>query len=274
MWQKLKDTLFQPPETRWLAWLGVTPLFVLASAIFALLAFSPFHAIVLLLALFANLIFWRVAANIGVITIVAVVAFALFCFPSERIWWNACWLVSLVSGLMVTLFVIPEARRFFQARGKRIEEFAKDAELWQHRFTTMKEKLDEDRRLWEGEIELLRKEIEEKKSHVNSLKTLLEVIHRESAQAAKRIQELKERAEPEDFEIEGKVITKEEVGRIVNDLNFYRTQHYQVNQLLTEATEKLKMQEAAIQERQKRNQSLLGTNAKKSISLKDLAKKV
>lgn len=251
-WRKLEEYLFHPPSVRWLVWLYCGPLFVVGIATACLLAFSPYHSIILILTLFAHLAFWKVSPKIGLAAISALLIFAVFCLPQEMRWWNGIWLVSLASALVVSLYAISEATRFFKGSEKKAAESLKDAELWQNRFVTMQQKIVEDRKVWENEMDVLRGELEEKKSYVNSLKTLLEVIHRETAAAAKRIQDLQER-QVENFEIDGKVITKEEVEKIINDL---------------------KSQEIAIQERQKRNQSLLGTTKKKSISLKDLAPKV
>ena len=287
MWRKIESMAFAPQNSRLLIWICIGPLFLLAAAVVALLAHAPFNALVLLVSVLGIALSWKVSERVGSAIVAAVVIFALFCFQSltRDLWiWNAFWLITVTLGLGVSVFSIIEAKRYFHNESDRLQELLKDRDLWQSRFETIKEKIEQDREVWEREIDLAKEELAEKQGHVDSLRTLIEVTHREASVASKRMCELNEEVEKmwaekrvsntdtQPLTLDGKLITDQELKRIIDELNHFRTEYHQIHLLYEESKEKLKSQDALVQERQARNNTLLGTNNSKSISVKDLAK--
>lgn len=185
------------------------------------------------------------------------------------------WLSSLFLSLFIFSHFATEAKSYTSNLAAWGDVKEKEAKLWQNRFETIRERSREDRSVLEQEIDQARLELQDKQKHITSLKALVALSHRESNDAIKKAQELAEAVNKNQFEpleIEGKNIDQEELTRIIDELNFYRTEHYQVTLLLQEAKEKLRLQEEAIAQRQKRNQTLLSTSSPKAISLQDLAR--
>jgi len=277
LWKKLVIWAFEPKRKKLLGQMLLGPCFLLTTSTLILLIYAPYNAVLLLLSIFALALFQKESykINVSVITAISIFAFFTSSYIAEDLkFFNVLWLCSLILGLVISAYFVAKTKAFFRTKLKENTELEKELKLWQSRFETVKEKIDQDRQILEQEIESVQLEVQEKQKYITSLKTLINVAHRESNDATKKLikQSQDQKETKERLHYEGKLVDNKELKRIIDELNFFRTEHHQKTILLDEANEKLKKQVDAIEQRQKHHQTLLGTTASKSISLQDLAK--
>ncbi len=188
--KKIELYLFTPQNKTVFNWIFVGPFFLLFSAAVILLNYSLSyaHVILLLLALCTMASFYKVSAKIGVLLICINFTFAFALFSSVI---SFLWLISLVLSLIISLYAINEAKIFSVNEAKKIVDLTKEATLWRSRFETIKEKMLDDKKVVEDEIDRINKELHEKNDYILSLRSLIDVLNKELSSSIKQLEELK-----------------------------------------------------------------------------------
>jgi hypothetical protein len=163
----------------------------------------------------------------------------LFYFFLQREFTSLCFFSTLSSSAVVILSA-REGYDYFIKELKDKKEIESEKKLWEARFQTVKERMQEEKELLQGESEKWAKDIREKEEYIGSLKRLAATL------------QFRVNAEP-------KLIDN---GKEVEELK-NRLQEMQI---------KLEGQEDVKQKRRERNETLLATTGKGAIVLKDLAK--
>ncbi len=190
VWNQVREKLFPPPESKWLAWLIVPAYFLATSAIVVLAQTNLADAIVLFMALGVLVVY----AITGKKSLFLSGFFAFMATVTYLFWldWNVPWLGTIFLSLYLGYEITGEVQNIFHVKEIAEKDLRRDAELWQSRFEILREKIEEDKVIWESEIEKRQQAFEDKSKEMDSLRVLIGISHKETRRAEEKIDELKQ----------------------------------------------------------------------------------
>ena len=254
-WNRIREKLFPPPEARWLVWVVVPIYFLACSAIVLLIEKSPFHAGSLFLALAVQFVY----AITGNKSLFLAGFFGFIATVTYLFWldWNIAWLATLSISLYLGYEITGRVQTLFLEKETVQNELGQGVELWKTRFETLREKMSQDKEVWEGEISKHEQTVDEKKKEMDSLRVLIAISHKETRFAEEQIYELRKLKE----------------NSFGLDLHDIKAKYEETKLLLEKANQALDAQEEALRNRQTINELLQTKRSSKNpISLKDLSK--
>lgn len=250
---RFRDLSFAPKNSAFLMWLFAIPSFFVALAMTLIINMQSACGILMILAIAALFVFWKASSKLSAVFLTSVTLFFLYAltkWPQLEGPFERTWAISLLLALITSHYVLIEIRSYFQQSQSSSNEMLRDRDLWKTRFDTLQDKHREDVTIMEEEIEVARGDSEEMKRHVDSLRSLIEVTQEEAAALAKEKyegaftppepspKEMIEEMVSEKKEDE-EAISKEEVLKMLDELNHYRTEHYQLQLILEDFRKKL-----------------------------------
>ena len=283
LFARVKERAFTPDSSIFLMWLLIAPTFLLALAITFILQMHPACGVLFLLSVVSIWSFWKASKKWSTLYCIAITLFFLFSlltWDSMQSGFQKLWGWGLLFSILTSYMLISEVREYFQNRDDLGEEAAKERDLWRSRFETYQEKHATESLEMQEMVDASEKAQEELHRHVESLRRLIEVSQDESRLFAKEkyqlIDDLKlAKAEmPLETSEKKDTIEREEVMKLLDELNHYKAEHYQLQDIIEEYRKKfLKPNEPFQWQRwcgPEKNENSSQTKAK--ITLKDLTK--
>ena len=189
-WNRIREKLFPPPESKWLSWLIVPACFLVTSALVVLVQTNLKEAIALFMAL-------------GILVLYAITGkkslflggfFAFMGVVTYLFWleWNIPWLGTIFLSLYLSYEITGEVQNIFDVKENVEKDLRRDLDLWKSRFETLREKIGEDKQILETEIEKHEQIAIEKQRELESLRVLISISHKETRRAEDKIEELKQ----------------------------------------------------------------------------------
>lgn len=261
IWKKIRLNLFFPEEKRAVFWVLVGPILLLFSSIVLLCSFAPLQSLILTLGVVLLITSYFAPERIAQIYLGLTIIFSLYSLRGQTSMISATeliWTLQFILALYVAQQSIFHTKGFVLSSARLKKGLEDDNDLWRSRFDTLREKIANDRQVWESEIELAKAEVEEKVAYAQSLRRLVETAH-------SQIRMLEER-EPE--------------GQPLDEIRQNLVQTIDTMSLLKEKDDRIAQLESrlgefqnAVESRRSRNQELLQTNRDKPITLQSLARK-
>lgn len=235
----------------------IGPLGILLAASSLLLKGFPFYGITLFFASLLHIVFLFDKPLFSKSCFVSLILFSFFCLKGqakELFFFNLSWILSLLLSSALSYALRNRMRKGQRDLVEREEKWAKEAELWKHRFQITQEKKGEEERLLEEAL-VKQEELMEKLSLLEGKKPGLLIEGRELGEEEVRaiVEEFKEtKLQLKESEVEREALLEQ----------------------IQTAQREIERNEEVVQQRQLRNLNLLAKKERPSISLKEIAKKI
>ncbi len=274
IWKKLRVRLFFPEEKRAVFWVLVGPILLLFSSIVLLSSFAPLKSLILTLGVVLLITSYFAPERIAQIYLGLIIIFSLYSLKNQSSLISLTeliWTLQFILALYVAQQSIFHTKGFVLSSARLKKGLEEDNDLWRTRFDTLREKMTNDRQVWESEIELAKSEVEEKIAYAQSLRNLVQTAH-------SQIRMLEDQ-EPKIQEFDQTPLIAEVRQNLVQTIDammLLKEKDEMIEQLealLSEARLKLNEFQNVYESRHSRNQELLTTSRNKPITLQSLARK-